>query len=236
MENKTADNAKKLTESLLKAGTYFGYSKSRRHPSVKEYIYGIKGSVEIFDIEKITASLEKAKKFLADIIADGGVILLVGTKYEAKNHILHAAQEIDMPYITDRWIGGTLTNFSEIKKRVARLEDLLNKKEKGEFVKYTKKERLLLDREIEDLERKFGGIVPMKKTPNVVFVVDPRYEKTAVSEALKMNIPVVVIASSDCDISNIQYPIVANEASGRSIKIIMEDIVASLKGIPKKEN
>jgi len=235
MENKSADKTNTLTDALLKAGAYFGYSKSRRHPSVKQFIYGAKGGVEIFDLEKTASSLEETKEFMKETIGDGGMILFVGTKYEAKNHVLNAAQELDMPYITERWIGGTLTNFSEIKKRVARLEDLLNKKEKGELAKYTKKERLLLDREMADLERKFGGIVSMKKTPNVIFIIDPKHESTAIAEARTMNIPVMAIASSDCNISDIEYPIVANDASSRSIKMIMENISESLKGVSKKQ-
>ena len=235
MENKKTE-LNILADSLFKAGAYFGYSKSRRHPSVKEYIWGVKGNVEVFDINRIASLLKDAEKFISKVITDGGTVLFIGTKYEARKHILNIAEEIDMPYVSDRWIGGTLTNFSEIKKRVARLEDLLNKKEKGELAKYTKKERLLIDREIEDLERKFGGIVSMKKIPDAVFIVDPKYEKTAVYEALQMNIPIIAIASSDCDISKINYPIVANDASGRSIKALIGEIASALKNTIKGES
>ena len=129
-----------------------------------------------------------------------------------------------MPFVDGRWIGGTLTNFAQIRKRVEKLEKLTSEKEKGELAKYTKKERLLIDREIANLERFFSGIVSMKELPKALFVVDPKKEKTAVKEALDMNIPVVALAGSDCNIRELTYPIVGNDSSQTSIQFFVNEI------------
>ncbi|MDE2041247.1 MAG: 30S ribosomal protein S2, partial [Patescibacteria group bacterium] len=139
--------------------------------------------------------------------------------------IAAAAQALNMPYVDGRWIGGTITNFSQTRKRIDRYEKLISDREKGELAKYTKRERLLIDKEIASLEKMFLGIVSLKKTPDALFVIDPRHEKNAVKEARDYGIPVIALAGSDCDISGINYPIVGNDASKASIRFFVDEIV-----------
>lgn len=216
-------------EDMFKAGAHFGYSKSRRHPSMKSLIFGVKNTVEIIDLEKTDEYLTRAKEFVASLAKEGKVILFVGAKNEAREIVKQGAAVINMPFVTNRWVGGTITNYAEIKKRIARFEDLTAKREKGELGMYTKKERLLIDREIADLEKHFGGIVSMKERPAALFVVDSRAEKIAVEEARNAKIPVVSISGSDCDITGIEYPIPANDGSRSSIAFFVEEIVSSYK-------
>ncbi len=212
-------------ESMFKAGAHFAFSKTRRHPTVAPYIFGIKNKVEIFDLEKTEKLLETAKVFVASLAKDGKTILFVGGKSEARNAIKAGALSINMPYVDGRWIGGTLTNFIQIRKRVEKLEKLTTEKEKGELVKYTKKERLLIDREIANLERFFSGVVSMKDLPKAIFIVDPKKEKTAVKEAQDMGISVIALAGSDCNIKDLDFPIIGNDSSQTSVNFFVQEIV-----------
>src|SRR3989344_2347617 len=179
-----------LIDRMFKAGAHFGYSRSKRHPSMMPYVFGSKNKVDIFDLEKTSLALAAAKKFMEQLGKDGKTVLVVGGKHEICDAVLRVGEEISMPYVASRWLGGTLTNFSEIKKRIDRLEGLRAQKESGELEKkYTKKERLLIDREIERLETNFGGIVPMKSLPHVLLIVDTKQEVIAVREAQEKNIP-----------------------------------------------
>lgn len=214
---------------MKKAGLHFAYSKRRRHPSTTPFLAPAKSKTDIFDLEKTVTTLDAAKELMKTLASKGKVILFVGTKPEAKRATKNAAEAIDMPYATNRWIGGAITNFDEIKGRVRRLEELLEKKEKNELSGYTKKERLLIDREIEDLEGNFGGLVSMKKLPDVMFVVDAKKESIAVKEADMAGITVVSLSSSDCDISKVAYPIVGNDGSRASIEYVLGELVASFK-------
>ena len=209
---------------MFKAGAHFGFSKTRRHPSVSPYIFGVKNKVEIFDLEKTSELLEKAKAFAATLGKEGKTILFVGGKSEARNATKIGALSVNMPYVDGRWIGGTLTNFVQIRKRVEKLERLTSEREKGELAKYTKKERLLIDREIANLERFFSGVVSMKELPKAIFIIDPKKEKTALKEAQEIGIPVIAIAGSDCNIKSIQYPIVGNDSSQTSIQFLTQEI------------
>jgi len=220
---KTGD--KTIIEKMFDAGAHFGYSKSKRHPSMKSLIFGTKNKVEIIDLEKTDEYLERALEFVASIASEGKQILFVGSKNETREAIKAGADAIDMPYVFNRWIGGTITNFSEIKKRIARLEDLTLKREKGELGMYTKKERLLIDREIEGLERHFGGLLPMKHKPAAIFVIDSKHEKIAVKEAKCSGIPVISLSGSDCNIKEIEHPIPANDASRLSVTFFINKIV-----------
>lgn len=216
-------------DAMFKAGAHFGYQKSRRDASTTPFIFGVKNKVEIIDLEKTEVQLNKAKEFVSEIAKNGKQVLFVGGKNEAKKALKFGAESIDMPYVAGRWIGGTLTNFVEIKKRVAKFEDLQKQKEKGELTKYTKKERLLIDREIENLEEMFAGIVIMKEMPKALFVIDPKKETIAVAEAKKVGIPVVALSNTDCKINSIDYPIVANDASVSSISYFVSEIVKAYK-------
>lgn len=225
---KTKDMPENLKD-LFKAGAHYAFSKSRRHPSAKPFILGVKNKLEIFDLEKTVESLSEAQEFIKKISSEGGQVLFVGGKVEARNAVKKGATEAEMPYVAGRWIGGTLTNFEEIKKRVARLEDLEKQKEKGELSKYTKKERLLIDKEIEKLREMFSGIRTLKGLPKVMFIVDPRKEYTALKEAKDKGIPVVALASSDCDLGSVDYAIPANDSSVSSIRYFVGQIVKAIE-------
>ena len=228
-EVKNTKNADKIIEEMFKVGAHFGYSKSRRHPTASPYIFGVKNRVEIFDLAKTADLLKNALDFVAGLAKEGRQILFVGGKNEARDLIKKAANSIDMPYVAGRWIGGTFTNFPEIKKRIAKLEDLTKQKEKGELAKYTKKERLVIDRNIANLERFFSGLLLMKEMPKAIFVIDPKNEMIAVKEANKMGIPVIALAGSDCDIKDVDYPIAANDSSVSSISFFADEIVGAYR-------
>jgi len=215
-------------EDLFSVGAHFGLIRSRRHPSAKSYIFGAKNKIEIFDLEKTDALLVKARDFIKEQVKNGGLVLFVGGKNEARDSVQTGGQKALMPYVAGRWLGGTLTNFPEIKKRIARLEDLTSQKEKGELGKYTKKERLLIDREIETLYKSFSGISSMRSLPKVLFVIDPKREHIAVREAHLLHIPVVALASSDCDMRGVEYPIPGNDASVMSITYFVNEIVGAV--------
>lgn len=213
-----------VIETMFKVGAHFGYSKTRRHPSVADCIFGSKNKVEIIDLEKTALMLSKAKEFVSKLASEGKIILFVGGKAEASQIVKFAAEKINMPYVASRWIGGTITNFNEIKKRIDKMLDLTAKKEKGELSKYTKKERLMIDREIEKLEKMFFGLVSLKQLPSAIFVVDSRHEEIATVEAHDKKIPVVSISGTDCDISGIDFPVVGNDGSVSSIKYFVNEI------------
>jgi small subunit ribosomal protein S2 len=218
------DKNNSLIDSMFSAGAHFGFSKSRRHPSVLKFIFGRKNNVEIFDLEKTAEKLEYAKEFATKVASEGKQILFVGGKKESQNIIRDIAEKIDQPYVAGRWIGGTLTNFEEIRKRVSRLLDLTSQRDKGLLGKYTKKEKLMIEREIEKLEEKFGGIVSMERKPGVLFIIDADKESIARDEAINEGIPVISLSSSDCDFSKISYPIPANDSSVKSIQLFTSEI------------
>jgi len=226
-ENKLKNND--VLDAMFQAGAHFGYVKSRRNASVANYIFGSKNKTDIIDLEKTAEQLEKAKAFVTEIAKLGKQVLFVGGKSEAKNSVKDGAMSIDMPYVAGRWIGGALTNAVEIKKRVAKFEDLERQKEKGELSKYTKRERMLIDKEIENLEEMFLGIVGMKDLPKALFIIDPKKENIAVAEAKKMGIPVIALANTDCDIKVIDYPIVGNDSSTTSISLFVSEMVKAYK-------
>lgn len=218
-----------LITTMFAAGAHFGYSRSRRHPSVKPFIFGVKNGVEILDLEKTSVELENAKEFVKSLAKTGKQILFVGTKNEAKKAIEDGALSIDMPFVGERWVGGVLTNFPEIKKRVALLEDLRAKRENGELAVYTKKERSLIDKDIERLEKNFSGIVSMKEPPVALFIIDPKKESIALKEAQFLGIPVIALANSDCNLKEVEYPIPGNDSSLSSISFFVGQIVEAFK-------
>lgn len=225
-------------DRMFSVGAHYGYSKSRRHPSIKPYIFGVKNWSEIIDLEKTNTLLASAKKFVKKLAIEDKKILFIGSKNEAKDATEKGAVSIDMPYVIGRWIGGIITNFSEIKKRIIKMEDLSSKKEKGEFAKmYTKKEQLMISREIDDLKRKFFGIKSMTEIPDAMFIIDTKAENTAVREAKQKNIPIIGVLNSDSDLNEADYPIVANDANRVSIKFFVDEIVSAYKeGIKIKKN
>lgn len=223
----TPNNA--LVESMFKAGAHFAFNRSRRHPSAKPFIFGAKNRVEIFDLEKTSEKLEAAKAFIASIAATGKQVLFVGGKSESREIIKNAAESVGAPYVAGRWIGGTFTNFIEVRKRIEKMESQISKREKGELGKYTKKERLLIDREIANLERFFGGLTSMKELPKAVFVIDPKREAIAVTEAQKVGIPVVALSGSDCNLADVEQAIPGNDSSVSSIAFFVNEIIEAYR-------
>jgi small subunit ribosomal protein S2 len=213
-----------LVEGLFKVGAHFGYSRSRRHPSTSPFIFGVKNRVEIFDLEKTSEKLVVAKEFIKKLAQEGKKVLFVGNKNEAREAITREASAIEMPYVSLRWVGGTLTNFPEIRRRIEKYEDLSSKREKGELGKYTKKERLLIDREIANLEKSFLGIVSLKEMPGAIVMVDSKKEDIALAEAKTQGIPVVAICGSDCNLKDVDYAIPANDASKASIEFLVKEL------------
>jgi small subunit ribosomal protein S2 len=213
-----------IIDKLFSIGAHFGYAPSRRHPSTLPYLFGSKGGVELFDLEKTAAFLESALTYIKSLASDRKVILFVGGKAEVREALKRTAESLNQPYSAGRWIGGTLTNWSEIKKRLGRLADHLANKESGELAKFTKRERLLIDREITDLEAMFGGLKGMTKAPDALFVVDPKAEAGAVEEARQLNIPVVALMNSDCDSRVIAYPIPGNDAARETVEWVLGEV------------
>ena len=223
---KTAD-----IKELYDAGVHFGYSRTRRHPTAEPFIFGTKDRSDIFDLEGTNKRLQVAREFASTTAKNGKQLLFVGGKNEAQSIVKDAAIRAGSPYVAGRWIGGSLTNFKNIRKRIDRLEKLMKERDDGTLEKYTKKERLLIDREITELLARFGGLVSMVELPAALIIVDTRRENTAVREANQLGISVIGLSSSDCDFSLIQYPIPANDTSVRSIRYVVDCIAdACLEG------
>ncbi len=212
---------KPFVQALLEAGAHYGFTKTRRHPSTQNFIIGTKNRADLINLEATAEQVEKAKEVMRGMAAGGKTVMIVGTKTEAEKAILNAAEKIQALHVANRWVGGIITNFSEIRKRIARLTTLRDEKSQGLLEKYTKKERLLIDREMDKMERNFGGLVDMKRIPDIMVVVDPGNEHIAVTEAKKMQIPVIAIANTDCDITKVDYPIVMNDSSKASIDLVI---------------
>jgi small subunit ribosomal protein S2 len=214
-------------KTLFEAGAHFGFPRARRHPTAAPYIFGTKDRTDIFDLELTEKRLEAAQTFVSSLAASGKQLLIVGGKNEALSIVKEVADRIGAPYVAGRWIGGTLTNFKNIRKRVDLFLKLSAERDSGELEKYTKKERVLIDRDIENLMVRFGGLVSMTDLPGALFVVDSRHEDTAVKEANQLGIPVVGLSNSDCNFAMVQYPIPANDTSVKSIRLVAEAITAS---------
>lgn len=228
-------NQHKMTpelQAMATAGLHVGYSTSRRNPTMKQYLYDQKGRVDLFDIAETQAGLKKGIELLVSVASKGGKVLFVGGKNEARDSVRRSAESSAMPYVAGRWIGGCLTNAKEIGKRIARFEKLMADKEAGLLDKYTKKERVILDREMANLLEMFGGIVSMKDKPSALFIIDPRHEDAAVKEANKLNIPVVALANSDCDTKGITVVIPGNDATRKSIEYVTSAVATALNSMP----
>lgn len=221
-----------LVRELFGVGAHYGYTRTRRHPTTKPFLYGTKNRTDIIDLEKTVASLATAEEILATLGTTGKQVLFVGTKPEATEAVKNAAGVLGMPYVEIRWIGGTLTNEKQIKSRVALFEDLTDKQEKNqlESITKTKKEKLLLERKIEKLGRRFGGLTTMKGLPGAIVVIDAKEEAIAITEANQMGIPVIALCNTDCDIKTVAYPVVANDANKKTIELFLNKFVTAYKG------
>lgn len=230
MADKETAGKNPLIDKLFSVGAHFGYTRTRRHPSVSPFIFGAKNKVEIFDLEETAKLLERARQYAYELGQQKKMILFVSGKHEVKNLIREAAESIDMPYVAGRWIGGTLTNFTEVRKRVDRLERLRDERESGELEKkYTKREQLEFTREIEKLAEQFGGLVSMKQLPTALFVIDIKHEAIAVREAHHKNVAVIGLTNSDGNIKDATYPIVGNDSAVKSVQCFVDEIVGAYK-------
>jgi len=217
-------------ERLFETGAHFAQVKSRRHPSMKPYVLGTKAKVEIFDLAKADVQLTKAMEVMATLSRDGKTILFVGGKREVANCVRETAKKIGQPYVASRWLGGTISNFTEIKKRIDRLADLTQKRETGELAKlYTKLERIFIDREIQRLEDRLGGITTLSKRPDAMVIVDTKAEAHATKEAKDAGIPVIGIMSSDCDLTDARFPIAVNDASKKTVALVLSELSSAFE-------
>lgn len=212
-------------KDMFEAGVHYGTLRASRNPSVKKFVYGTKGSVDIINVEVTADQIEKAKAFIADLKANGKVILFATSKSEVIDLVKDSATRFNSPFIAGRWVGGLFTNFEIIRKRINRMIDLVSMKEKGELKKYTKKEQSLMDKEVERLDKLFSGVKELTSLPAALLVVDPKKEFIAVEEARQSGIPVIAIANTDCKVSGIDYPIVANDSSRSSVDYILHQLL-----------
>jgi len=211
-------------KSLLESGVHFGHRTHKWHPSMKPYIFTERNSIHIIDLQKTVKALQEAYDLVRDTVAEGGTVLLVGTKRQAQETIQDEATRAGMPYVTARWLGGMLTNWRTIRQRVNELERLERMRDKGDFERITKKEALILSRKIERLETLLGGIRHMTGLPELLFVVDVRREDTAIHEANLLEIPVIAMVDTNCDPRNVDYVIPSNDDAIRAIKLLVGKI------------
>lgn len=215
-------------EDLAKAGVAYGYSKNRRHPSTKEFIHTTQNGVDILDLNKTKDQIKEAVAFLKAIKEQNKKILFIGEKPEIVQIVKEVALAMDEPYVVNRFIGGTITNFSQIKKRIEKLNKMINDKNNGSWSKFTKKEQLLLQREMEKLDKNFGGLSSTTNLPGAIVVIDSKHEEIPVKEAAIAHIPVVALSNTDCDVSTIEYPILSNDSSKSSVEMILNILKESL--------
>lgn len=207
-------------KQLLEAGVHFGHQTRRWNPKMARYIFTERNGIYIIDLQKTVKKVDEAYNFVRDLAADGGTILFVGTKKQAQESVKEEAERCGMYYVNQRWLGGMMTNFQTIQKRVSRLRELEKMEAEGVFEVLPKKEVIALRHEMEKLERFLGGIKDMKKLPSALFVVDPRKERIAVAEARRLNIPIVGIVDTNCDPDEIDVVIPANDDAIRAVKLL----------------
>lgn len=210
-----------ILEEMMKAGLFIGRKSSKTHPRAKPFIFGVRNKSSIIDLEETLKLLEQAMQFVKEKIGEKGTILLVGTTPSAKKSVEETAKKIKMLYVTERWLGGTLTNFKTLSKRISYFKKLKSDKEAGRLDKYTKKERLEFDRQIAKLSIFFSGLETMETLPQVLFVVDVNSHLTAVREAKRLKIPIVGILNTDTDPALVDYPILANDRAKAGIDWIL---------------
>ncbi len=223
-------------KDLLEAGVHFGHQTRRWNPKMKRYIYGGRNGIYIIDLHQTLKLFEEAYEFIRETAAEGEVVLFIGTKKQAQDAVREAAEQCRMFHVSQRWLGGMLTNWSTIQKRIQRLRELERMEETGDIARRPKKEQAVLYEEKEKLERILGGIKEMPKLPGAVFVVDLRKEHIAVKEARKLGIPVVAIVDTNCDPDEVDYVIPGNDDAIRAIRLITSKMAeAVLEGRPIKE-
>ena len=205
---------------LLDAGVHFGHQTRRWNPKMKRFIHGERNGIYIIDLQQTLGRIETSYSYVRDLVADGGTILFVGTKKQAQDPVRSYAESCGMPYVNERWLGGMLTNFQTMSKRVAKMKEYQRMRDSGEFEAMPKKEALLISRELEKLERNLGGIRNMERVPNAIFVLDTKKEDIAVTEANKLGLPIVAVVDTNCDPDIIQYVIPGNDDAIRSANLM----------------
>jgi small subunit ribosomal protein S2 len=223
------ENAELSIVEMLKAGVHFGHKKSRWNPKMKSYTFGVKNDIHIIDLEKTIGLFQAALDYMINIVINGGKIMFVGTKPQAQKLIEAAARELEMPWVSNRWLGGTLTNFPELKKRIKYLNEQENKSVQGDFEKYTKYEKSRMRKEIARMNEKIGGIKKMENLPQALFVIDIKENNLAFKEALKAKVPIIGVTDTNTDPTMVDYPIPGNDDALSSIRYILEIIVKNLK-------
>jgi small subunit ribosomal protein S2 len=220
-------------EEMLKAGVHFGHQIQRWHPKMKPYIFTERGGIHIINLEETQKLLKEALDYVKGVVSRGGLVLFVGTKRQAQEAVAKEATRCGMPYVSARWLGGTLTNFGEVKKLIRRLKTLREQSERGELKKYTKKEQLWFNREIEELTAKVGGIESLERMPEAVFVLDLHRDKTAVREAITMRVPVIAVCDTNVKPDEVDYIIPANDDASKSLalltKVMAEAVIEGRK-------
>jgi small subunit ribosomal protein S2 len=226
-------------KALLESGVHFGHRTHRWHPQMKPYIFTERNGIHIIDLQQTVKAMDEVYNLIRDKVSEGGTVLFVGTKRQAVETIEEEAVRCDMPFVTVRWLGGMLTNWITMRQRVNELERLERMREKGEFERLTKKEGLMLNRKIEKLHARFGGIRKMHRLPDLIFIVDVRREETAVREANTLGIPIVALVDTNCDPRDIDYVIPSNDDAIRTIKLMVgfiADAVLEGKAMRKDED
>ncbi|MFC1992920.1 30S ribosomal protein S2 [Chloroflexota bacterium] len=215
-------------KQLLEAGAHFGHQTSRWHPRMKTYIFTKRNGIHIIDLEQTAAMLDKACDFIRQVVSEGGTVLFVGTKKQAQESVEQEAKRCEMYYVTQRWLGGVLTNFATIQARIDHLVRLEDQQARGDFKRLPKKEALKLGEQILRMNNQMGGIKEMTRLPNTLFITDPTKDKIALAEAKRIGIPVVAIVDTNCNPEDIDYPIPANDDAIRAIKLISNKIAEAV--------
>lgn len=223
VKEETTEDLNKLRD-FIHAGMHLGYSRSSRHPQTAKYVFGVRNNVQIIDVLKIHEALSEAGDFIKKLGMENKQILFVGTKEEAQVAVETEARRLGMPFINLRWLGGTLTNFKEVRRRLDTLDDLSEKQKTGELLKYKKKERVRIEEKMEKMASMFGGLKLMKTLPAALVVVDSKQEEIAIAEAKAIKIPVVALMNTDCNPLVADYPVPGNDASSSSIKLFLSSI------------
>lgn len=220
---------------MLEAGAHFGHQTQYWNPKMKPFIYGAKNGVHIIDLQKTQPLFEESCRYLVKVVSEGGDILFAGTKRQAQSIVEDEAKRCNMFYVNKRWLGGTLTNFRTIKASLMRLKDLEKKMAEGGFEVLTKREKLEIEREIKDLQSSFGGIKEMTRLPQVIFLIDAQKEQIALQEAVRLKIPVVALADTNCNPNGIDYLIPANDDALKSIRYFCHKVAdACLEGLDQR--
>lgn len=217
-----------LVKQLIESGVHFGHRTSRWNPKMRPYIYARRNLIHIIDVRETIRGLLRARKYLKQVVENGSLVLFVGTKRQAAETVEREAQRAGMPYISERWLGGTLTNFRTIRSRLTRLEELEALRESEEFNSYSKKMQSSLNREYQKMLRNLGGMRTMNRLPECMIVIDPRKEKNAVKEAQKLGITTVSLIDTDSDPDTIDLPIPGNDDSIRSIELILSQLTDAI--------